>query len=568
MSQVNQGFTPMVHAQAKAGRAHHLILGRSPTFYLSQLSPPMVVGLRSDQKEPPGKATAVNHAILVDEDTGALYGELYVRATQFDLIGFFGRAWANKNSPSLSGVPFGLSLGDGVTRTPYLLAQAQQVMKALRIEQIEPAFGFSIKTVARQHYEKRVWAFLDRADGAPGQIRSRHITNIQAHSAEFSTGACLAGQDAIDAHFGLTLSDQNVRKLDQLSVRGSAWRTGIFNYVSVDVPTGEAKPEIRVPLMPSGNVTFQMPPRTDRTVFSGLDIVKSGKKPSQPTSPSASSPQATLDLTPSDAKLGLVTDDGLTLYEFLDQKFQLTQHALAISKMSSLQWLVSTYGEPMVRYAIEIAAKHYLSRTNSFGDIGKTRHAFEKITGICLNRVRRQQGGGLGVVSAPVQKPVEPPHPVVPEPAKVVPVAQAAPSDKSEAKSPQILLLDLQLPPKPAKAATTLKPVEQAAAPLNPPKATPPQAPASISERIVATMERRMMECDGYFMRAAAVKLVQEGLDVGMMPEELMGLAEGAPGENWVSWRTEYIRLRSVFDAQPAPMGLGSAGILGRRWAN
>ena len=655
MSQVNQGFIPMVHTDAKPGRVHHLILGRSPAFYLSKLSPPMVVGLRPDQKEPPGKATAVNHAILVDEDTGALYGELYVRAEPFDLVGFLGRAWSKKETPSLAGVPLSMSIGDGVTRNPFLLGQVTRARDALRIDLAEPAFGYSIKTVARQQYEKRVNAFLARLEEVAGASPASHISNCMARAGEFSTGACLAGQDSIDAHASFKLSLEQVRVLDRLSARGYGWRTGVFSFVSIDDLTANAP--INVPLLPSKNVAFTMPQRQNRTIVSGADIVRTPKKLT-PAPVRLAAGQASLDLASGD-EVKVRTEDDLTLYQFLDYKFQLTLHGFAISRIESLDWLKSKYGEPMVRDAIGVAANRYLQRRSGFGDPNKTREAFEKIVGICFNQYNRSHlFGASGIDITPpalrrpvlinaallppeiLQRPARPSRSILPSgfavagkptvvtkagearvseaeagriapnveqpPEKATSTAAAAPEQpkpvsaqstppkqvdapnsgvsampavpnstvaaaeaEAKPKSSPIFLVELRGAPKHSSGPQAKKDAKATSEPSKSAVVTNPLSDSDkVCDQIVAVMGRRMLQCDGYFMKAAATKLVQEGLSLGMMPEELMGLAEGAPGENWVAWRTEYIRLRAVFESQPSAIGLGSSMLPGRRWAN
>lgn len=157
-------FIPLKSSNgAGPGREQNLLIGTSKHLYLTQGGQ-----LRSQQKaiDPrlPGKKQLLTRFVLLDVDTGTLYGEYFGDYLKPDLAGFLARAWAVKSKHPMRGVPKKLNVPKIALSDEEYRSDLHTLKNVAAFEIGQLPSGFSAGTHAIREYDRQVSSLFWRAN--------------------------------------------------------------------------------------------------------------------------------------------------------------------------------------------------------------------------------------------------------------------------------------------------------------------------------------------------------------------------------------------------------------------
>ena len=222
-------------APLAAGREQNLLISTSKHLYLTKSG-----FLRRQQKpiDPrlPGNKILLKRLVILDVDTGTVYGEMHLDADDPDLIGFLARAWSRKTLHPMRGFPRHLNVPKVVMENPLMRGDLSLLQQegGFTIAPLPAGFAAGIHAVKQFELETEsmVWSIEVEA----------HMELIQAVSAVISRQAssamsffCENAWDAVQApdQAFTTWVDGQYKKI-------GAWRHGSYELVLDGVPTNDA----------------------------------------------------------------------------------------------------------------------------------------------------------------------------------------------------------------------------------------------------------------------------------------------------------------------------------------
>jgi hypothetical protein len=157
----------------KPNRAQHLVVSDSKHLFFYEKDEVIRYQKKDLDQRTCGTRQMVTRVIAIDEDTGVLYGELWPREDQLDLVGFLARAWARKDSHPMRGFPSIIYAPSRVLEDKRLSEEALWCA-SIGGSEVRPALGgFGPATVAAREYERR----LQCAGAGDGEfvLRAAHL---------------------------------------------------------------------------------------------------------------------------------------------------------------------------------------------------------------------------------------------------------------------------------------------------------------------------------------------------------------------------------------------------------
>lgn len=114
-------FLPNRGCQAPC-REQNLLISHSKHLYLTRDE------TLHYQKKPidprlPGAKTLLTRLVLLDVDTGTVYGEIHAEKTATDIVGFLARAWHRKPAHPMHGRPECLNVAKSSMANPEIRAE-------------------------------------------------------------------------------------------------------------------------------------------------------------------------------------------------------------------------------------------------------------------------------------------------------------------------------------------------------------------------------------------------------------------------------------------------------------
>lgn len=178
-SQYRQGSAP--------GREQNLFVSLSRHLYMLKDG-----SLKYQQKEldprTAGSRTLLTRYVLLDVDSGTLYGELHAESDEKDLAGFLARAWHIKADHPMRGLPGQLNLPSGAMKDDVLRSDVYQLAQwgSFRIGELPSGFAAGVHAV--KQFEKAVLALFWRTSRGSvpslflAQALSAHLSNEASNS--------------------------------------------------------------------------------------------------------------------------------------------------------------------------------------------------------------------------------------------------------------------------------------------------------------------------------------------------------------------------------------------------
>lgn len=181
----------------------------------------------------PGK-TLLLRLVLLDTDTGTLYGELHEREN-VDLVGFLARAWVKKPQHPMHGLPYLLNVPRVVHSTQPLLEAVQDIWQITKVNIGEMPAGFAagvhaVREFERVSEESLLWRFDDKP--------TPNLEIAQACSALLSTMASNSLAHTWEQAWAqiAPVAPEILAQIDACYEPAGAWRNGPFRLVLDGLP--------------------------------------------------------------------------------------------------------------------------------------------------------------------------------------------------------------------------------------------------------------------------------------------------------------------------------------------
>lgn len=230
---MNSVFFSRFDKSAGPGREQNLFVSVSKHLYLLKDG-----SLKYQQKEldarTAGARELLTRLVLLDVDTGTLYGEMHTASTSKDLAGFLARAWSVKADHPMRGLPAHLNVPKVVRAEERYRNDLDQLCSAGNIVIGDLPGGFAAGVHAVKQFEKTVESLFWRS----GDKLSPDLYMVQvcsgALSAEASNSMSYRWKDrwaAVSAPPPVFFD-----RVDALYQQPGNWRQGPFELVLNGVP--------------------------------------------------------------------------------------------------------------------------------------------------------------------------------------------------------------------------------------------------------------------------------------------------------------------------------------------
>lgn len=209
----------------KPNRAHHLVVSDSKHLFFYEKDE--VIRYQKKELDPRtcGTRRMLSRLVTIDEDTGVLYGELWPRDEELDIVGFLARSWARKSNHPMRGFPSFLYASSRVLNDKRLANDLESCALIGNV-QVHPApGGFGPSTVAAREYERQLqYAGAGAGDGrfvlSAAHLAAQEISLLACSNA----AAVFATQwSAVEGP-----SSDALARFDAFYVEPGAWRLGDF----------------------------------------------------------------------------------------------------------------------------------------------------------------------------------------------------------------------------------------------------------------------------------------------------------------------------------------------------
>lgn len=230
---MNNVFFSSLDKSAFPGREQNLFVSLSKHLYLLKDG-----SLKYQQKEldirTAGARELLTRLILLDVDTGTLYGEMHTAATSKDLAGFLARAWSMKADHPMRGLPAQLNVPKVVRSVERYRKDIDHLCSAGNIVIGDLPGGFAAGVHAVKQFEKSVESLFWRSGGelSPDlymvQVCSGALSAEASNSMSYRWKERWAAVSAPPPAF--------FERVDALFERPGCWKQGPFELVLNGIP--------------------------------------------------------------------------------------------------------------------------------------------------------------------------------------------------------------------------------------------------------------------------------------------------------------------------------------------
>lgn len=221
---MDRALRAMFNKSLRPNRVQHLVVSDSKHFYFRETD--QVLGYQKKELDPRtcGNRKMLTRQIVIDEDTGVLYGEL-TPCHDVDLLGFLARAWAAKKDHPMRGFPASIHVPRNVLKTEQLAADLRWMAALGGVTVSSATGGFGPPTVAAREYERELLNLL--RDG-----RSTLSTADAAASVISLLACCNAATAFREAWRAVQPMDPaTIRRIDDEYTTPACWRSNLFSFV-------------------------------------------------------------------------------------------------------------------------------------------------------------------------------------------------------------------------------------------------------------------------------------------------------------------------------------------------
>jgi hypothetical protein len=215
---------------ARPGREQNLLIGLSKHLYFLK-DGTLKYQEKAIDPRVSGNKTLLLRFVLLDVDTGAIYGECHTQ-DEADLAGFLARAWSVKPRHPMRGIPELLNIPKIVSSTPEYSSDIElfQRLTGLNIGALPSGFAAGVHAV--KAFEKEVeslsWSFRLKT------VPNLHV--VQACSGVMSALCCASMPEIWRQRWGSipAPTKEFFAAVDALYEQPGGWRFGAFRSVLED----------------------------------------------------------------------------------------------------------------------------------------------------------------------------------------------------------------------------------------------------------------------------------------------------------------------------------------------
>ncbi len=167
----------------------------------------------------------IRRFVLLDVDTGTVYGECHSQEDQIDLLGFLARAWSKKFMHPMRGIPEILNVPQIAHSTWQCRAALDVIAEMTQIEIGTLRGGVSAGVHAVRQFDEQVLSLFWRRDG--GEWVPPKLTAAQACSGLLSASASSLESLAWEKRWQNVeeMPESILAKIDTCYLPPGAWRT-------------------------------------------------------------------------------------------------------------------------------------------------------------------------------------------------------------------------------------------------------------------------------------------------------------------------------------------------------
>ena len=181
----------------------------------------------------PGKQL-ITRFVLLDVDTGYVYGECHEKGESEDLAGFLARAWIKKPMHAMHGIPSILNVSSIALKNYSYKSDLEFIAQCTGLTLGDLPFGFSAGVHAVKQFEAAVQSLLWAARGQSPAT----LSDAQACSGILSARASNSLSHLWEKKWEDVppVSDAFLSAIDGLYEERGAWREGPFDFVLNGIP--------------------------------------------------------------------------------------------------------------------------------------------------------------------------------------------------------------------------------------------------------------------------------------------------------------------------------------------
>lgn len=229
---MNRPFLSLYDGNARPCREQNLFISLSKHMYC------LADGTLKHQKKEldpriPGKQL-ITRFVLLDVDTGYVYGECHEKDESEDLAGFFARAWIKKATHAMHGIPSILNVPSIALKNQSYKSDLEFIAQSTGLTLGDLPFGFSAGVHAVKQYEAALQSLLWAGRGQ----RPATLPDAQACSGFLSAQASssLSHLWAKKWEDVPPVSAAFLSAIDGLYEERGAWREAPFDIVLNGIP--------------------------------------------------------------------------------------------------------------------------------------------------------------------------------------------------------------------------------------------------------------------------------------------------------------------------------------------
>lgn len=230
---MNNVFSNQYVSGRGPGREQNLFISQSKHLYLTKSG-----HLRRQEKpldiRTAGAKRMLTRLVVLDVDTGSVYGEYHEQESTKDLIGFLARAWSRKWQHPMKGLPHILNVPAIALKDETYRTDLEFVVRHTTVRLSELPSGFSAGVHALKQFERGVESLTyRREDGevdlymiqATSGVVSAEASNSQSHMWRKEWEALSPPDECF------------LKEVDDLYQEHGAWRSGPFDLVLNGLPS-------------------------------------------------------------------------------------------------------------------------------------------------------------------------------------------------------------------------------------------------------------------------------------------------------------------------------------------
>ncbi len=210
------------------GREQNLFIGQMKHLYVLKDGTLKAQAKALDPRIP-GK-TLITRFVLLDADTGSVYGECHTDETKHDLAGFLARAWSVKPDHPMHGIPKRLNVPQIVRKDDNYRGDIERIVQlsGLILGALPSGFAGGVHSVKQfdEQIRSLIWESSDHNLDATLEMAQACSAAVSSRIRPWHSGNLEERWETIPA-----APERFFAAIDKLYQKPGGWRRGAFEFV-------------------------------------------------------------------------------------------------------------------------------------------------------------------------------------------------------------------------------------------------------------------------------------------------------------------------------------------------